>query len=135
MWINPVEGIITSCFGERINPVLNKKEFHDGLDIAAEENENIIAVKSGKALSVRFSHTYGNMLKYEIEGEYIITYAHCKEIFIKEGEIIKQGQIIASIGSTGMTTGPHLHYGISKNGKFIDPIDYVNLPILKEALK
>ncbi|KAE9637299.1 peptidoglycan DD-metalloendopeptidase family protein [Defluviitalea raffinosedens] len=134
-WINPVEGIITSCFGERKNPVLNKNEFHDGIDIGAEQNEKIVAVKSGIVLSVKSSRTYGNILKYEVVDGYVITYAHCNEIFVKEGEKIKQGQIVASVGSTGMVTGPHLHYGISKNGKFIDPIKYTNLPILEEALE
>lgn len=84
---------------------------------------------------MKYSKTYGNILKYEVEDGYVITYAHCNEIFVKEGEKIKQGQVIASVGNTGMVTGPHLHYGISKNGKFIDPMDYTELPILKEALE
>jgi murein DD-endopeptidase MepM/ murein hydrolase activator NlpD len=114
---------------------LSKNEFHDGIDIGAEQNEKIVAVKSGIVLSVKSSRTYGNILKYEVVDGYVITYAHCNEIFVKEGEKIKQGQIVASVGSTGMVTGPHLHYGISKNGKFIDPIKYTNLPILEEALE
>ncbi|NLK98210.1 MAG: M23 family metallopeptidase [Epulopiscium sp.] len=134
-WINPVDGIITSRFGDRINPVLNKKEFHEGIDIGAEKEKKIVAVKSGTVLLVKYSQTYGNILKYEVEDGYVITYAHCNEIFVKEGEKIKQGQVIASVGNTGMVTGPHLHYGISKNGKFIDPMDYTELPILKEALE
>lgn len=84
---------------------------------------------------MKYSKTYGNILKYEVEDGYVITYAHCNEIFVKEGEKIKQGQVIASVGNTGMVTGPHLHYGISNNGKFIDPMDYTELPILKEALE
>ena len=92
-------------------------------------------MKSGKVVTVKTSYTYGNVLEYEIEGGYKITYAHCNDIFVKEGEVIEQGQIVASIGNTGMTTGPHLHYGISKNDRYIDPINYVNLPVLKEALE
>lgn len=134
-WINPVEGIITSCFGERMNPIMNKKEFHNGIDIGAEQGEDIVAVKSGKILHVGISSTYGNVVEYIIEGGYIIKYAHCNEIFVKEGDRVEQGQIIASIGNTGLSTGSHLHYGISKNGIDIDPMDYVQLPVLEEALE
>ncbi|NLJ89176.1 MAG: M23 family metallopeptidase [Epulopiscium sp.] len=130
-WINPVEGIITSYFGERINPVLNKKEFHDGIDIAAPKDEPIVAVKSGTVIKVESSSTYGKLIEYEVEGGYIIKYAHCNEIFVKEGDRVEQGQIVASIGNTGLSTGYHLHYTILKDEVCIDPVDFVDLPIME----
>ncbi|WP_058485489.1 M23 family metallopeptidase [Defluviitalea phaphyphila] len=136
IWLNPVDGIITSTFGKRINPILNKEEFHKGIDIGAEEGSYIIAVKKGKVLEIKLSSTYGNILKYETEDGYVIIYAHCKDIFVKKDEFIEKGQIVASVGNTGgLSTGPHLHYEISKNGVLIDPINYVNLPVLKEAIE
>lgn len=130
-----MDGIITSFFGERINPVLDKKEFHDGIDIAAPKDEPIVAVKSGIVVKVGVSNTYGNIVEYKVEGGYIIKYAHCSEIFVKEGDYLEQGQIIASVGNTGLATGYHLHYGISKKGDYIDPIAYVELPVLETLLE
>lgn len=132
-WPNPANGIVTSSFGERNNPVLKKQEFHDGMDIAAPEGTDIIAVGSGKIIEVRTSLTYGNVVKYEIGNGYTVMYAHCKEILVQKGDMIEQGQIIATIGSTGLVTGPHLHYTLWKDDQLIDPLPFTNLPIAPEV--
>lgn len=125
-WLSPVHGIITSYCGERQNPILKKDEFHDGLDIAVEEGTDVIAVRSGMVTEVRTSATYGNLLRYETEDGYEVMYAHLSVVLVQEGEKIKQGQVVAKSGNTGLSTGPHLHYGLSRYGKSIDPFPFLD---------
>ena len=126
-WLQPVNGIITSSCGERENPLLNKMEYHNGLDIAVAEDTNAIAVRSGIVTEVRNSETLGNVLKYETEDGYCIMYAHLNSILVKKGENIKQGQIVAKTGNTGLSTGPHIHYSIWRGDMLINPMQFVNL--------
>lgn len=133
-WINPVEGIITSSCGVRENPILNKKELHDGLDIAVSENTGAKAVRSGIVTQVRESDTLGNVIQYETEDGFTITYAHLNKTVAKVGDNIKQGQIIAKTGNTGLSTGPHLHYSVRKGDMLIDPMQFVNLKYTNEVV-
>lgn len=110
----------------RINPITGKKEVHDGLDIAVPMGTPAIAVKEGRVLLVKNSVSYGLMVRYETYDGYIVTYGHLQEAFVKEGEKIQQGQVIAKTGNSGYSTGPHLHYAISRNGKIIDPREWLN---------
>lgn len=112
---------MTSACGERENPVLQKQELHNGVDIAAEEGTDVIAVKSGTVTEVRTSATYGKVVRYDTSDGYEVMYAHLSEILVKQGETIKQGQVIAKSGNTGLTTGPHLHYSIWKDGELLNP--------------
>lgn len=121
-----MEGIITSYYGERKNPILHKQENHNGLDIAVAEGTDIIAVKSGTVTEVRTSATYGKLLKYETEDGYTVMYAHLSEILVKKGEKIKQGQVVARSGNTGLSTGPHLHYSLWKDDELLDPMDFLS---------
>ena len=125
-WLSPVEGIITSACGERINPILGKRENHNGLDIAVEEGTAVIAVKSGKVTEVRTSATYGKLLEYETTDGYTVMYAHLSKVLVQEGEMVKQGQKVAESGNTGLSTGPHLHYSLWKGKKLLDPMDYLS---------
>ena len=125
-WIFPVEGVITSACGERTNPILKKWEMHDGLDIAVAEGTDVIAVISGTVTEVRTSATYGKLLKYETEDGYEVMYAHLSAVLVKKGEEIRQGQVIARSGNTGLSTGPHLHYGIRKDGEILDPMEFLS---------
>lgn len=131
-WINPIDGIITSSFGERINPVLKKKELHTGLDIGAAVGTPVLAVAEGKVTEAGTSGTYGHFVKYSADN-YVIMYAHLSKIMVKEGEGIKKGQIIAQSGNSGLSTGAHLHYSIWKDGKLIDPMSFVTLPYTEEV--
>lgn len=112
---------MTSACGERENPVLQKQELHNGVDIAAAEGTDVIAVKSGTVTEVRTSATYGKVVRYDTSDGYEVMYAHLSEILVKKGETIKQGQVIAKSGNTGLTTGPHLHYSIWKDGELLNP--------------
>ncbi len=114
-WLAPAVGVVTSACGERENPILHKQEVHDGLDIAIPEGTEVVAVKSGTVTEVRTSATYGKLLRYETTDGYTV----------KKGEKIKQGQVVARSGNTGLSTGPHLHYGIYRNGTLLDPMEYL----------
>ena len=125
-WLSPVEGVITSACGERVNPILGKRENHNGLDIAVAEGTAVIAVKSGKVTEVRTSATYGKLLEYETTDGYTVMYAHLSKVLVQEGEQVKQGQKVAESGNTGLSTGPHLHYSLWKGEKLLDPMEYLS---------
>ena len=132
-WIEPVNGIITSSCGERENPILQKMEYHNGLDIAVAENTQAVAVKSGIVTEVRNSETLGKVLKYETEDGYTVMYAHLKKKKKKKGENVKQGQIVAMTGNTGLSTGPHIHYSIWRGDMLINPMQFVDLNYTEEV--
>lgn len=132
-WINPAEGIVTSSCGARENPVLNKVEFHNGIDIAVVVGTEVAAVRSGVVSAVRTSETFGKVLEYETEDGYKVMYAHLSDVLVKKGEKIKQGEIVAKSGNTGLSTGPHLHYSLWKDGRLIDPLSYVTLEYTQEV--
>lgn len=132
-WINPAEGLITSSCGVRENPVLNKKEFHNGIDIGVGTGTKVAATRSGVVRAVRTSETFGKVLEFETEDGYKIMYAHLSEVLVKKGEKVKQGEIVAKSGNTGLSTGPHLHYSLWKDGKLIDPLYYVTLKYTEEV--
>lgn len=112
---------MTSACGARENPLLHRAEFHDGLDIAVAEGTDVRAVKSGTVTEVRTSETYGRLVRFQTDDGYDILYAHLSETLVREGERVRQGQVVARSGNTGLSTGPHLHYGVSKDGETIDP--------------
>ena len=125
-WLSPVEGVITSYCGERKNPILHKQENHNGLDIAVPEGTDVIAVKSGTVTEVRTSATYGKVLEYETKDGYTVMYAHLSKVLVKQGEEIKQGQVVAKSGNTGLSTGPHLHYSLWKGETLLDPMEFLS---------
>ena len=125
-WLSPVEGVITSYCGKRENPILHKQEKHNGLDIAVAEGTDVIAVKSGTVTEVRTSATYGKLLKYETKDGYKVMYAHLSDVLVKKGEKIRQGQVVAKSGNTGLSTGPHLHYSLWKDETLLDPMEYLS---------
>ena len=124
-WIDPVDnGIISSYCGERSNPVLDVEEYHNGLDIAADEGSNVYAVRNGTVTDVHTSETYGNVMEFETDDGYRIIYNHLKKIFVEEGERIVQGEVVALVGSTGLATGPHLHYTVYLGSMLMDPLQF-----------
>lgn len=132
-WRNPVQGLITSSCGERENPILHKKEFHNGIDIAAEEDTKVVAAKSGVITEVRYSPTFGKVLKFKTNDGFIVMYAHLNDSLVKEGERIVQGQVIAKVGNTGLSTGPHLHYSVWKGDMPMNPMQFVTLDYTEEV--
>lgn len=119
-FIVPVVGRISSTFGWR-NPTTDTvPKYHTGLDIAANEGTVIKSATDGKVILASTQGDYGNHYKIQID-DVIIIYAHCKKLYLKEGDEVKQGQEIAEVGSTGNSTGPHLHFEVRKDDKKIDP--------------
>ena len=116
-----------------MNPVFNKEEFHDGIDIAAATGTSVAAAMDGVVTVSSWSNTYGNYIIFITKEGYEIKYAHLLKSFVKSGDTVEQGQIIAQSGNTGLTTGPHLHYSISDATGYIDPFSYVNLDYTPKA--
>ena len=128
-WINPVEGVITSLFGMRTNPVNQQQEFHNGLDIAVAEGTPVLAVRCATVYHAGFSHINGYYIRLRCDEGYHFVFAHLSEILAKVNDRVSQGDIVALSGNTGRSTGPHLHFGITKNGQVLDPLRRVsNLP-------
>lgn len=119
---SPVNGRITSNYGVRIHPITNENDFHTGIDIAAKENTSILSVLDGTVIDIGFSNFYGNYITIKHCRGFVSTYCHCNKILAKVGANIKQGERIALVGSTGISTGPHLHFEIKYNGITYDPM-------------
>jgi len=115
---------MTSSYGERINPVLDKNEFHNGIDLAVNVGTKIKAVFYGEVSETGVSPTYGNYVKYMTEDNFTIMYAHLDEVLVAVNDTIEKGQIIALSGNTGLSTGAHLHVAIWKNEKLVDPTEF-----------
>lgn len=119
-FIKPLIGTITSRYGLRNPEVSTVSKFHTGIDIAANEGEDIISATNGKVILASSEGAYGNHLGVQIE-DVIIIYAHCLSLFVNEGDEVVQGQKIAEVGSTGNSTGPHLHFEIRRENRYINP--------------
>jgi len=115
-------GIITSPFGERINPITGKPHFHNGIDIAAPIGTEILASRAGTILNTGYNDVYGNFITIKHEENYETVYCHLKKIFVELNQEVQSGMIIGTVGTTGMSTGSHLHFEILGRGQAKDPI-------------
>ena len=120
-FINPITGIVSSKFGSRESEYQKVTGYHTGVDVAAEEGTIIKASMEGIVELVSSEGDYGNHIN--IRSNNVSTlYAHCSKIFVKEGQIVGQGQEIGAVGNTGNSTGPHLHFEIRIDDRFVDPL-------------
>ncbi len=117
----PVEGWISSSFGERIHPISQKRDWHTGVDIAAPMGSRIAAAWPGVVKTVGSDDIYGNYILIE-HGNFSTRYCHCSKTAAKEGEHLRAGETVAFVGSSGVSTGPHLHFEIILDGKKADPM-------------
>ena len=113
-------------FGMRFHPIFHEWRMHTGIDIGAPTGANILAANSGTVLITAFTTGYGNKIVIDHGGGYVTLYAHCSKILVKEGQEVKQGDVIGLVGSTGWSTGPHLHFEIMFEGERINPLEKVN---------
>ncbi|HPQ46726.1 MAG TPA: peptidoglycan DD-metalloendopeptidase family protein [Clostridia bacterium] len=113
-------------FGMRFHPIFHEWRMHTGIDIGAPTGANILASNSGTVLITAFTTGYGNKIVIDHGGGYVTLYAHCSKILVKEGQAVKQGDVIGLVGSTGWSTGPHLHFEIMFEGERINPLEKVN---------
>ena len=119
-FIKPVEGTVSSPYGQRDNATGTVPKNHTGTDIAAITGTKIKSATEGEVVLVSEEGDYGKHLKVQI-GEVSIIYAHCNNIYVKQGDKVTQGQEIAEVGSTGNSTGPHLHFEVRVHERTVDP--------------
>ncbi len=120
--INPViNGKITSEFGSRIHPISNELTFHAGIDIAADLGTPIYAAFDGKVTVADYDKWNGNYMKIKHENGLMTVYCHCESLNVKKGENIRAGEVIGYVGSTGSSTGPHLHFELRIDNVSFDP--------------
>lgn len=121
--IKPITGFVTSPFGVRKDPFNSKKsDFHTGMDISSEKGKFIKASFSGTVVNAGYSEVAGNYIRISTDDTLQSFYGHSQFLFVKEGDTVLQGQVIASVGETGMATGPHLHFEITYNGYRVNPV-------------
>jgi murein DD-endopeptidase MepM/ murein hydrolase activator NlpD len=123
----PVLGVSTgSPFGWRIDPITGRTALHTGLDFAAPVGTPIYAAAGGVVVTQEFHFQYGNMIEVDHGNNLISRYAHTSKVFVKKGDLIKRGQKIAEVGTTGRSTGPHLHFEVLVQGVPQDPQKFLN---------
>lgn len=125
LWPVPGYYTITSPFGMRLHPILKTYRVHTGMDIGAPMGTYVLAANSGVVSKATFSVSYGNLVMINHGNGISTAYAHGSEILVEEGQEVKRGDVIMKVGSTGWSTGPHLHFEIIVNGTKIDPYPYV----------
>jgi len=125
--IAPAEGTVSSPYGERMHPIKKTVEFHRGIDIEATEGTKIRAALGGKVVEAGEEPTYGKYIKIEHTDGITTVYAHCSKIIAEKGQKVNQGDIIAEVGDTGAATGSHLHFEIWKDGKSLNPSNYIDI--------
>jgi len=123
-FIWPVRGRITSPYGMRV--LKGRKDFHAGIDISGPTGNNIVAAENGRVSYAGYMRGYGNVIILSHDGGYSTVYGHNSINFVKTGQSIKKGVVIAKVGSTGNATGSHLHFEVRLNGKPINPLSYLN---------
>lgn len=124
-WPAPGYTRITSPYGYRIHPILKRKKLHTGIDIGVPAGKSIVAAGDGTVIHANWLGGYGKVVMIDHGGGIVTLYAHNSKLIVKDGAKVKKGDLIAKSGSTGMSTGPHLHFEVRKNGKYTDPIPWV----------
>lgn len=122
----PVAGYNSSGFGYRLHPIKGEVRFHYGTDFAAWSGEEILAFAAGTVSFAGQSDSYGNYIKIDHGNGWESLYSHCSKLFAAVGDTVAAGDKIALVGDTGLTTGPHLHFELSKDGVYVNPEYYVN---------
>lgn len=126
LWPCPDYTRISSPFGYRIHPITGKRKLHKGVDLAASRGADILAANSG-TVTAAYDYENGSYGKYVIinhGGGRVTLYAHCNDVFVRKGDTVKKGDVIAEVGTTGSSTGNHLHFEVRINGEYTDPMDY-----------
>lgn len=124
-WPVPGSNRITSYFGYRIHPIFNTKKLHTGLDIGASSGTPVVAASNGTVIYAGWLGGYGKAVMIDHGGGIVTLYGHNSSIAVSEGQSVKRGQTISYVGSTGFSTGPHLHFEVRRNGAYEDPLPWV----------
>jgi murein DD-endopeptidase MepM/ murein hydrolase activator NlpD len=120
------DGWLSSYFGYRIDPFTGLREFHQGVDIAGNMDEPVEAVAAGVVTYAGQRSGYGNLVEINHGKGFVTRYGHNSVIKVKVGETVSKGQVVALMGSTGRSTGPHVHFEVWRNGTVVNPLKYLN---------
>ena len=123
----PLTGTVTSKYGYRDHPIIEDASFHTGVDIAAKSGTAIKCFADGVVLDAGFNKTYGNYLLIEHKNGIRSFYGHNSKLKVKDGQKVKKGQTVALVGTTGMSTGPHLHFEVRNGSERLDPLHYIEV--------
>ncbi len=119
--------VLTDTFGLRVNPVTDKQDFHTGIDLGGvKKGTEAYAIMSGTVKKAGYDSVSGNYVILEFENGFTCSYCHLNERAVKKGDTVSKGQVIGYVGSTGQSTGTHLHFHLRKDGIYIDPLNYFN---------
>ena len=124
-WPAPGYYTITSPFGYRVHPILGVTRFHSGVDIGVPTGGKVIAANDGIVIKTTYTSSYGNMVMIDHGGGIVTLYAHGSKIIATLGQEVKRGDVIMEAGSTGWSTGPHLHFEVRLDGEYQQPLDYI----------
>jgi murein DD-endopeptidase MepM/ murein hydrolase activator NlpD len=133
--IRPLYGRILSKFGWRKHPVVGKRRMHKGIDIAAWAGAPIRSTADGVIEYAGWSGSFGYVVVIDHSYGYRTIYAHCSQLLSKKGDLIKKGQVIAQVGSTGISTGPHLHYEVRRWRQAVNPLSYLDLDMFTASTR
>ncbi len=122
--IKPTSGVVTCKFGFRLSPFSGKREFHTGIDIANKRGTKVYASARGKVIFAKKKWLIGNLVTIDHGNNILTKYGHLNKFLVKKGDVVNRGDIIGLMGSTGNSTGPHVHYEVVVNGKSENPANY-----------
>lgn len=128
VWPTPSCGSVSSYYGNRLHPILKTYRFHSGIDIGASYGASIVAANKGTVIMSGWQSGYGNTIVIDHGGGTTTLYAHCSSLLVRTGASVGAGDTIAKVGSTGLSTGPHLHFEVRKDGGTANPLDFVSPP-------
>ncbi|WP_396588787.1 M23 family metallopeptidase [Bermanella sp. R86510] len=120
------KGWMSSRYGQRTDPFTGRLAWHSGVDFAGKTGSDIVSVASGVVTWASKRYGYGLLVEVNHGNGYKTRYAHCDEVVVKVGDVIRKGQVVALMGSTGRSTGPHVHFEVYKNGRTVDPAAYIH---------
>jgi murein DD-endopeptidase MepM/ murein hydrolase activator NlpD len=126
IWPAPSYTRISDDYGYRIHPILNVKQFHNGVDMAAPKGTSMLAAYDGVVVQAGYSSTMGNYIFIDHGDGLFTIYMHANELLVATDDIVIRGEKIATIGSTGRSTGPHLHFSVRLNGSYVSPWNYLS---------
>jgi len=126
-YASPVSGYESSGFGFRLHPILNVVRFHYGTDFAANAGDSITAFADGAVIFAGSDDSFGKHLKIDHGNGWVSHYCHCSALLVSHGARVTKGQQIALVGATGLATGPHLHFELSRDGVYVNPEYYLNV--------
>ena len=124
-WPCPGYKRISDEYGSRMQPILGVEKFHNGLDMAAPSGTAILAAYDGDVVAAAYSGSMGNYIMIDHGSGLYTIYMHCSALYVSKGQSVSKGQNIAAVGSTGRSTGPHLHFGVRLNGNYTSPWNYL----------